>query len=66
MNTRLKEFLEKIKGCPACKRNLAVLVTDNRVPLCKAHWNKLADSTIMWTWKGEVKLNEGERDRKPN
>jgi hypothetical protein len=42
----LEEYLALIEGCSVCKSNPAVLLTEESIPICREHWEMLADSEI--------------------
>jgi len=47
--TDLEGFLKSIGNCNEChSSNPAVYVTEERIPLCREHWEMLGNSDIEW------------------
>ena len=52
----LEQFLNDISHCPECKAHPAVFLTSGKIPVCKEHWNILADELVEWTEEGKFKV----------
>jgi hypothetical protein len=54
----LQQFLNDINHCPECKSHPAVFLTSGKIPVCKEHWNTLADTPVEWTEDGQFKIHQ--------
>ena len=44
--------LAEVRKCPECKLKPVVFLTKKKIPVCGAHWERLADAQIGWSEDG--------------
>lgn len=53
---KLKKFVNDISNCIDCKTNPAFFLSSRKIPVCRKHWNIIADLPIAWTKEGKIML----------
>jgi hypothetical protein len=56
---KLKKFVNDISNCIDCKTNPAFFLSSRKVPVCRKHWNVIADLPVTWTKEGKIMLLTG-------
>jgi len=52
----LRKFVNEISHCPDCKTNPVFYLSSKRVPICRKHWNIIANEPVAWTEEGKIFL----------
>ncbi len=55
----LRKFVDEISHCPDCKTNPVFYLSSKRVPICRKHWNIIANEPVAWTEEGKIILLAG-------
>jgi len=43
-----EDWIKEFQDCQDCKNDTWIYLTTEKIPCCKKHWNKLADTDIQW------------------